>query len=210
MKYTHIIWDFNGTILDDVAISIESVNVLLAKRSLPTLSSVEAYQAVQEFPIINYYKKIGFDFSRESFDDVAVEWVDQYLSRFPRAGLGKGAIETVDACRAAGAGQILLSASELNMLNHQVDQLGIRSHFDEVRGMDNIYAHGKVSLAQQWMSEHPGAGALFVGDTDHDLEVARAIGADCVLYCGGHQARERLESLGCPVVERLADVLTYL
>lgn len=210
MKYTHIIWDFNGTILDDVAISIASVNVLLAKRSLPLLSSVEAYQAVQEFPIVNYYKKIGFDFSRESFDDVAVEWVDQYLSRFSEAGLCEGAIETVDACRAAGVAPILLSASEVNMLNRQVDQLGIRSHFDQVRGMDNIYAHGKVSLVEQWRRENPTARVLFVGDTDHDLRVARAIGADCVLFCGGHQPKARLETLGCPVVERLADVLTYL
>lgn len=210
MKYTHVIWDFNGTILDDVAISLASINVLLAARSLPTLPSADAYREVQEFPIVNYYKKIGFDFSKESFDTVAVEWVEQYLSRFPTARVYDGAMETVDACRARGTAQILLSASELNMLNSQVDQLGIRSHFDEVRGMDNIYAHGKVSLAEQWRSENPEARALFVGDTDHDLAVAEAIGADCVLFCRGHQSRARLSALGCPVIDRLSDVLLYL
>ena len=31
MKYTHILWDWNGTLLDDVMISIDCVNVLLKK-----------------------------------------------------------------------------------------------------------------------------------------------------------------------------------
>ena len=37
MKYTDIIWDFNGTILDDVEAGIISVNKLLSSRGLPTI-----------------------------------------------------------------------------------------------------------------------------------------------------------------------------
>lgn len=210
MKYSHIIWDFNGTILNDVQACIESVNVLLAARGLSELASVEEYRAIQEFPVINYYVKLGFDFEKESFDDVAVEWVREYLERFPRAEVYPEVLETIARSREQGMSQILLSATELSMLQKQVKDLHIGDCFDEIRGMDNIYAHGKVSLAERWREEHPDAKALFVGDTDHDLAVARAIGADCVLFAGGHQARERLEKNGCPVIDSFSELKHYL
>jgi len=47
---------------------------------------------------------------------------------------------------------------------------------------------------------------LFVGDTVHDHEVARAIGADCVLIPGGHHPRTKLEKTGVPVLEDLYQV----
>lgn len=210
MKYTHIVWDFNGTILDDVRICIESVNVLLEARGLAKLESTEAYRAVQEFPVIEYYKKIGFDFSKESFDDVAVEWVKEYMDRFPSTGTYAGVLDVVKDCAEQGARQVLLSATQLKMLQGQVKALGISDCFDEICGMDNIYAHGKISLAESWRASHPDAKVLFVGDTDHDLAVARAIGADCVLFSGGHQSRERLASLGAPVIDRFEELKAYL
>ena len=210
MKYTHIVWDFNGTILDDVQICIDSVNMLLEARGLPLLASVEAYRAVQEFPVIGYYKKIGFDFSKESFDDVAVEWVAEYMRRFPTAKVYDGALEMVDKLRANGAKQVLLSATQLKMLQGQVESLAIGRYFDEIRGMDNIYAHGKISLAEAWKEANPDSVPLFIGDTDHDLAVARSIGADCILFAGGHQARERLSALGVPVIDSFDQLNQYL
>jgi len=210
MKYTHIIWDFNGTIFDDVDIGIESVNVLLAARRMPLIPSREYYRSVHSFPVIDYYRRIGFDFSKESFDDIAVEWVEEYLSRVPKAGVHDEAIEMLLHVKHLGLNQILLSATEIQMLRGQVKDLGIEHYFDEICGMDNIYAHGKKSLAERWRGEHPGARALLIGDTDHDFEVACVMGADCILFAGGHQARKQFESLDCPVVESLLDVKSYL
>ena len=210
VKYTHIIWDFNGTLLNDVDIGIQSINVLLAKRGLNMLSSAEEYRAVSGFPIVEYYKRIGFDFSKEPYDKVAPEWVEQYMSRVDQAELYADALPMLEYVRQKQLGQILLSATELNMLCGQVAALGIGHYFDEICGMDNVYAHGKLSLAQKWREGHSDAKALFVGDTDHDFEVASAIGADCVLFSGGHQSHDRLARLGCPVIDRLCDLKNYL
>ena len=38
---------------------------------------------------------------------------------------------------------------------------------------------------------------LVIGDTTHDYETALAIGADCILFTGGHMNRETLEKCGC-------------
>ena len=206
MKYTHIIWDFNGTILNDVGVGIESVNVLLKKRGLPIVRDVEYYQEVFCFPVINYYKKLGFDFEKDSYADLAVEWVDEYMSRVDDATVNEGALKLLEKIFVSELGQSLVSATEINMLKKQLGMFGLARFFDGVYGLDNIHAVNKISVARMWREKNPNESVLFVGDTDHDFETARAIGADCVLYCGGHQSKPNLEKLGCPVIEDFSEL----
>ena len=70
MKYTHIIWDFNGTIFADMDAGIVSVNKMLEERGLPIIPNIEYYRDIFDFPIIDYYRGLGFDFEKESYEDV--------------------------------------------------------------------------------------------------------------------------------------------
>lgn len=210
VQYTHLIWDFNGTILDDVDIGIEAANVLLGRRNLPLMNTRAEYQKHFRFPIIEYYKDVGFDFQKESFDDVAVEWVAEYMARMPGATIFAGVRETMAEVCARGIPQILLSATKLEMLKGQVEDLGLVDVFSEIYGLGHIHATSKKALAEQLREKYPEGKFLFVGDTDHDLEVAKAAHADCVLFAGGHQSPEQLATLGCPVIERISDLLLYL
>ena len=209
MKYTDIIWDFNGTILNDVDIGVRAINVLLAARHLPILSE-ERYREVSGFPIVDYYRRIGFDFSQEPYDKVALEWVAQYQSRENEAVLYEGVLDMLDYMKQVGLRLTLLSATESHMLNRQISALGIKDAFDEVCGMDNVYAHGKLSIGLHWRERNPMARVLLVGDTDHDFEVASGMGADCVLFSRGHQSAGRLAELGCPVIHELYELKKYL
>ena len=206
MKYTHIIWDFNGTVLDDLGVCIDSVNKLLERRLLPKIDSLESYRKVFEFPIIKYYKKIGFDFSKESFSDVAAEWVEEYMSRVSKAAINLGVIDILNKIHKYNMKNILVSATELNMLKNQLSVLGISELFDEVYGLDNIQAQNKIAIAEGWRGNNPSAKALLVGDTDHDFQTASAIKADCVLYLGGHQSKDRLATLGCHMINELTEL----
>lgn len=211
MKYTHIVWDFNGTLLDDIMAGIDAVNLMLSRRGIATIGSVEQYRELFCFPIIHYYAKLGFDFEKEDYYRVlAPEWVALYLENYKRSSLTPGAKKTLATLESMGYAQALLSATELEMLKRQLEVLGLESCFSEVWGLDNIHAGGKVDRALAWREAHPDAVALFVGDTVHDYEVASATGADCVLYCGGHQSRSQLESCGCPIIERLDDLIALL
>lgn len=206
MKYTHILWDFNGTILDDVQVGIDSVNVLLKKRGIDEIGSIEQYKTAFGFPIVDYYKRIGFDFSKEPFSEVAVEWVDEYISRVPLAKINDGAKEMLELFKKLGLKQILVSATEEKMLNNQLEMLGIRELFDDVLGLDNIHAHDKISVAEEWRKKNPCAVAIFVGDTDHDFETACAVGAECILYSGGHQSLEKLQKNSVRIISHLAEL----
>ena len=102
-----------------------------------------------------------------------------------------------------GVTQVLLSATERQMLTDQVKTLKLDGFFSEICGLDNIHAHSKIALAEAWREENPNARVLVLGDTVHDAAVAKAIGADCFLVEGGHQSRNTLESTGYAVVEDL-------
>ncbi len=193
MKYTDIIWDFNGTIIDDVEAGILSVNKMLSDRGLPTIKDKDHYREFFRFPIIEYYRALGFDFDAEPYEVLAPIWVELYLENSKRSPLCLGVREAIDLFREHGLHQHVLSASELKMLTEQLNGFGILDSFRSVSGLDNIHAHSKTELALAWKEAHPDAKVLLIGDTEHDFTTAKIIGADCALIAGGHQPRRVLE-----------------
>ena len=210
MKYTHVIWDFNGTVLDDVETGIRAVNELLAARCLPTLTGADAYRRVFHFPIKSYYEALGFDFQKESYEELAPQWVALYLEYVKNAPLRPHVIDSLTEFRAKGLSQTLLSATEQGMLRTQVHDLGLDGYFDRIMGLDHIHAHSKLTLARAWREAHPTERAFVIGDTEHDFEAAQTMGVDCYLIEGGHQPRERLAATGAPVFVSLNEFLLYL
>lgn len=209
--YTHVIWDFNGTVLDDVRIGIESINLMLVARGLVPIADVEAYRAVFDFPVKEYYRRLGLDTEKEDFDTVlAPAWVELYREREAQAPLYPAVRSLSSALRAAGIAQSVLSATERRMLHAQLEARGAHDWFDEVWGTDTIHAYGKEGLAAAWRAAHPAARAILIGDTTHDHAVAQRIGADCILVASGHHSKERLWACGVPVVDELSACLPYL
>lgn len=207
LAYTHLIWDFNGTLYDDVDAGIESANDLLAAHALPTFSCRETYRETFGFPIVDYYRRLGFDFSRTPYADLAVEWVAYYMERSRGAGVFDDVVKTLTRAKERGVSHWVLSATELGMLERQIESLGIHGWFDGLLGLDNIHAYSKAEIGLQWRREHPDARVLLIGDTDHDAEVAAAMGVDCALVARGHQNRKKLES--CQAIA-VTDSLTEL
>ena len=212
MNYTYCIWDFNGTIFDDIGASIKAVNTLLAERGLPTLESKERYHEVFDFPIIDYYRRIGFDFDKEPYEVVAPLWVELYLENSKSSGLFDDVIPALDFFESQGVKQSVLSASELKMLTGQLRDLGIYDRFEEIMGIDNIYAESKLALASAWKERHAGERVMFIGDTTHDYETAELLGADCYLISAGHQSAHKLMAAGdnVKVFPSLSALIEYL
>lgn len=210
MQIDYCVWDFNGTILDDVDAGIRSVNRLLRDRDLPEIPDKKAYQDLFGFPIVRYYERLGFDFSIEPYEVVAPLWVEQYLIHVRESSAFSDVKDTLEFFRERGVRQVVLSATERGMLEDQLTTLGLRSYFDEVLGLDNIHAASKLSLAEDFRARHRGARSIFLGDTDHDVESARAMGAECFLIARGHQSRERLKHLGVPLFSNLSELRSHL
>ena len=209
--YTHVIWDFNGTILDDVRLGITCTNQMLSERGLPIIPHEDAYREIFGFPIDEYYRRLGFDFQREDYDTVlAPQWVALYLAGEADCPMNPGVDKTLAAVADRGIPQILLSATKEEQLLAQLNRLGIAESFEEILGLDNIHARSKQAVAEAWMARHPEARPLFIGDSEHDADVAKAVGADCLLYTGGHQSAGRLDACGFPLIHAIEELLRYL
>lgn len=212
MKQTQLVlWDWNGTLLNDLAFSIDLLNQLLRENGYPQQFSTRQYRTIFGFPIEDYYRRAGFDFDKHPFSVLAQRYMQMYANA-EHCRLSEGCKKTLSSIRQQGITQVVLSASPLPLLQRQLDFYGLRGYFNEVLGLSDIYAKSKVELGKQWMqtSGFDPATAVMVGDTLHDAEVARALGVRCVLYSGGHQSHRILSEADCPVIDRLSQLSAFL
>lgn len=215
MKPELLIWDWNGTILEDASVCKTIANIMLAERNIPTLPDMDAYRAVFGFPIKAYYEKMGYRFGPEDepYETVADEFIVWYDRLYRTATLRPGIADFLDKRNGEGYRQVLLSATRYDQLVEQVAAFGdVGDRFERKLGLTDHYAFSKAALARDFIEGEgiPRERALFIGDTDHDYEVSSAIGCPCVLLEGGHQSRERLKAMGVPVLRDLAALETYL
>ncbi len=189
---------------------IDSVNRMLGERGLPIIPNMETYRELFDFPIKEYYRKLGFDFDKEPYEVLAPIWVELYLENCCSAGIVDGVDVVVKAVANTEMKQVILSACEKNMLCDQLEDLGVIEYFDEIIGLDDIHAASKLHLAQSWREKNPEAKMLFVGDTIHDAETAEVLGADCLLFTGGHQSKARLLTTGCETIDSIVEILDYI
>jgi phosphoglycolate phosphatase len=187
-----LIWDFNGTILDDLDLVLESINALIRSRSLKPLTA-DFHRAHFGFPIEPYYRSLGFDFTDEDFASLSEEYHEGYMKGLARARLASGSNELFALFRRHSVPQFILSAMEQSLLDRTVGLLGIEGNFRAVYGLGDLLARSKVDRGRELIREQGIApeATYFIGDTDHDVEVAEALGVTPIVVAAGHQAPER-------------------
>lgn len=211
-KKKYIVWDWNGTLLNDVDLCIESINYLLHKHDVETLDTLDAYQRVFQFPIIEYYKKAGFEFEKTPFEELAIDYMAYYQPRSMNCPMHEGVKEVLQYFKDHGFTQYLLSASKLDFLHHQLDNYDIEEYFSDIFGLDNVHAFSKKELADAFIKNQdlPKEAVVFIGDSVHDHEVAMNAGCDCILVANGHEHKEKLLQTGSSVVSTIKDVMQLL
>lgn len=203
-----VIWDWNGTLLDDASLAVRTMNQMLEKRGMDLLS-IEAYKSVFTFPVKKYYQKIGFDFQQEPFEIPANEFIDLYNSELDKCRLHKDAIRILTYLQSVGVKQYILSAMEQNVLDQCLKNYQIDHFFEVALGLDNIYAASKVENGHRLIAEQKlkASELVLVGDTTHDFEVASELGCQCVLIADGHQSKEVLRETGVLVLDSISQLL---
>ena len=206
-----VIWDFNGTLIDDVDLVVRTVNAQLTKRGLPRLT-VERYRDVFGFPVADYYRRIGLNPDAEPMSELSAEFFEAYTPGLPSCPLHDGARRTLAAFRDAGVRQFVLSAMEERMLSATIEHLEIDGFFTAVCGLSHLEGDSKVERGRELLASfaiRPDS-AILIGDTDHDAEVAQALGIPVALIAGGHQSAAKLRATGFPVYASFSDLAAAL
>ncbi|MFP4461138.1 MAG: HAD family hydrolase [Thermotogota bacterium] len=207
----YVLWDFNGTLINDVDACLRNMNNLLKKQNKKPID-LNTYRSVFTFPVINYYKRVGIIETDEAFEPIAREWMNGYYAMEKDLQIFDDTIENLESVHKMGLKQGVLSASSTKQLRRLLDKFGLTPYMDHILGLDDIYAKGKVEIGLSFIQNHHlnANQVVLIGDTLHDYEVATEMGIKCILFSGGHQSYEILSVANCTVVENLKEIFDYL
>jgi phosphoglycolate phosphatase len=208
MNYKYILWDWNGTLLDDVTACLNSVNDMLDSRGLERIDIVR-YREVIGVPIIKFYEKV-FDLEKYDYTEIIKDFNEGYIRHLDEAHISDGAIELLEYFKGLGCRQIIVSSSNNELLRKSTEKYGVADYFDAILGSDDFFAGSKIERALTYIKKHGAGKALAIGDLEHDYELARETGADSILLASGHDKRERLENTGAKVVDSLREVISLI
>ncbi len=211
MNFKHIIWDWNGTIVNDSWLSVEVLNGLLKDFNLPQVTTQD-YRENFSFPVINYYKKLGFNVSKKKFEEIGKVFIKNFNAKRFDCKLNDGVLDVIQNLYAKNIPQSILSAYEIGFLKEATDFFGVSKYMSKISGLDDINANTKLALGIKHIEslKLDPKEILVVGDTDHDFEVAKTTGANCVLMATGHQSFNRLSKTGTKVCKNYAELKSFL
>lgn len=184
---------------------------MLRDRAIEQIDSTQ-YQAIFGFPVVDYYRRLGFDFSVESFERLAAEYCEVYDARVHECALHQQAVAALDGAASHGLSQSILSAHKHSSLLDVLQHFDLTDYFSEIAGLADGNAAGKTDAGRSLIARLgiDPARIVLVGDTTHDYEVADELGVDCVLVADGHHSKTRLESVHLHVLESLQSLQCVL
>ena len=203
-----IFWDWNGTLVNDAPVLCDVFNALVTARGHSTVT-LEQYRELYRHPVREMYERIGFDFEKHPFEEVAREWHDEYRQRIASVRLHEDSIQALEALRLRGSRQAVLSALPHTVLVESVNNHGVEHYFDKVTGIAHDRGDSKVREGRELASLMgvSGEDITIVGYSSHDAEVARELSARCILVARGGESRSRLEKNGFPVVDSFVGLI---
>lgn len=210
MGLKHIIWDWNGTLLNDTLAGLNAVNAMLRARGLPAIG-LEHYRETFGFPVRDFYHAVGFRLETEDWDAMADEFHRNFLAD-TTIRLHTHTVATLKHVSSAGITQSVLSASEQSILDKMLSAYGLAHFFAHVYGVDNLYGHSKLEIGRTLLNAIglPPEEILLIGDSLHDHEVARHLNIACLLIAQGHQSRSRLLKSAAPILADLSGLPEWL
>ncbi len=209
-SWKYILWDWNGTILDDFNYNYNIINTLLAAKNLPPVS-VEKYRTVFCFPIQEFYRKIGFNCETTEYYRLVADYQQAYEANINKIKLTKGIYETIKMLHSLEIKQIIFSSCNKITIQHQLPLYNdLALYIDEIVAQDNDLAVGKESLAIRWgeKTKISWKDVLVIGDTYYDQEIANNLGCECILISSGHQYVKKQENLHiCDTAFEILDIV---
>lgn len=203
----HIIWDFNGTLLNDTQLSLDVDNNVFEKLGIPAIT-IDDYRNNMTMPVRDFYPTVGVDYSVHSYETIARLWLDEFNQKAVGVGLVSGALDAIRFFHGQGRSQSVLSASYEPSLRKQCEALGLTPYMTDISGLEDESASKKTEIGRRQLRELglEGRDVVLIGDMLTDVHLAEDLGADCILVSWGHNDLKRLLSSGLPVARDFGEL----
>lgn len=208
----NIIFDFNGTILDDAYLCYDIERIMFKDIGL-TLFDFNDYKDNFIHPVSAYYELLGIKNEEHNYDELNKIFFDEYKKRYLKeAKVFPNAKETFMYLKNRGYNLYILSATEINTLKEQLKYYGIDQFFDELVASNKIDGKGKIEYGKEFVDSHhfDKTNTLLIGDTDHDYETAIALNINILMFASGHNSYNRLSKLTKNIVSSYLEIRDYI
>ena len=207
MTIKNIIWDWNGTIVDDTYLFVKIMNNILRDKKLPKIT-IKDYRQKFCFPIKKYWKHLGFQFNNQLFNQMNSQFINKYKQKIFEPKLHENIKCIFKTIAGQNKSQFIVSASEHSLLIDSVKHYKIEKYFKDIKGVNNLNAIGKEKLALELILKYNlnPQKTILVGDTEHDYKVAQSIGAHTILVGFGHIHKERLLKTEQTVIDSVQEL----
>ena len=211
----HVVWDWNGTLFDDLDIVVAAVNVSLRAVGAGPIDA-DRYREVYQRPLHRFYETLlGRPVPPEEMASIDSDFHDAYHALLDQARLTVDARRAVDLVAARGQTQSVLSMWWHDRLLPAVRYFALDDYMLAVDGhrgpagasKQNHLARHVEQLVLLFPGRVQSRGMTVIGDVTDDADAARAVGVACVLYDGGSQPRAVLEATGAPVASSLTEAV---
>ena len=203
----HVIWDWNGTLIDDVDLCVDILNRVLIFYQKPTLT-VSQYREFFFFPVSEFYQVLGLPSHGPEYDKLANDYISLYRKRFTECNLHKGALITIQYLHSIGVSQSILTAGMQADIEKFAFHYNITGYFQSIDGANNTYAKGKLDriITHFQKLRLDPSEVILVGDTLHDWEISKHINCQVYLFSKGHINEKRLSEAKAPILNSLTDL----
>lgn len=203
----HLVWDWNGTLLDDLTLVVKATNASLASIGGPMVTADEHRRDFRR-PIQDYYAHV----LRRAIDDDEFKMLDSAFHDVYRAGLVECTLapDALEAMARWPGTQSLLSMFFHDELIVEIERHGLAARLKRIDGLrSTIGGHRKEAYLIDHLTalQLDGDRCVLIGDSVDDAHAAQAVGARCVLYAGGFTHVELLTATGLPVAHSLLEAV---
>ena len=208
MKYQHIVWDWNGTLVDDAELCVVILNQILNDYGKMPVDRA-FYLDNFSFPVCEYYKSLGLPSCGPEYQKISQRFIEEYRKKHHICKLQKSSVKMLSYIKGRGISQSVLSAGNIADVLDFVEYHKLSDFFTIISGVYHTNATGKSDVAHKHLNQIQACTSdiLLIGDTLHDFEIATDLKVDCVLYSKGHNSKNRLLEASNSVINDLEELV---
>jgi len=190
MKFKNIIFDWSGVIKDAVIDHGWVVNKMFEKLGGKGIDLDEMRQNWEQ-PYMKFWNKY---YPKMTLEEEQKIYYEAILDKdCPSARAYPGIVELIKRLKNRGFAMVILSSDPQKTLFDEMDKFGLKDIF--IDSVVNIHDKSREIEALIKRNNFKKEETVFVGDTNHEIEVGRLAGIKTVAVTWGLYPENRLEAL---------------
>ncbi|HNW71861.1 MAG TPA: HAD family hydrolase [Candidatus Paceibacterota bacterium] len=183
-----IIFDWSGVIKDGLESNLWICNKIFEKFGVPTIS-LEEFKENYELPYMNFFKKYIPSLTLEEERIIYKKYI--FDINCPKSKSCLGIIELIKKLKENNYHLAVVSSDFPGTIFAEIKEYGLENIFDDVitgiynklEGVNNVIKKRNFDLSN----------TFFVGDTNHEIEVARQAGIKSIAVTWGFCSEQKLK-----------------